>query len=208
MQLKLSKLETNQCYHLLTQVIVPRPIAWVLSENADASLNLAPFSFFNAVCSNPPMVMLSISHKPDSTGAYKDTYTNLISGREFVIHLPSVAQAADVTASATTLAYGTSELDLLAQQELVEFPDCPLPRLKHVPVAFHAVFEQVHYLGPDKQAVIYARLEQVYIQDAVVEVDEARKRLTIDAEKLAPLARLGGANYSGLGQAFSFARPK
>jgi flavin reductase (DIM6/NTAB) family NADH-FMN oxidoreductase RutF len=101
MNIDLSSLSNNNVYHLMTQTIIPRPIAWVLTKNKDNSTNLAPFSYFNAVCSNPPLCMLSMGKKPD--GAFKDTGTNLIEGADCVIHIAHVNQAEVVTATASTL---------------------------------------------------------------------------------------------------------
>ncbi|SFC49842.1 NADH-FMN oxidoreductase RutF, flavin reductase (DIM6/NTAB) family [Marinospirillum celere] len=210
MQIDLQPLTATTRYHLMTQSILPRPIAWVLTRNLPAdsgepSYNLAPFSYFNAVCSDPPLVMLSMGHKgPEEP---KDTRRNLIQGGDFVIHLPSVEQAKDVTASAATLAYGDSELEHLDAGELVEFPGCPLPRLKAAPIAFHARFYDVHYLGPGKQAVIYAELLQVHVDDQAITEDKAKGRYLIDAQKINPLARLGGAQYASLGEFFAVKRP-
>ncbi|HKM15703.1 MAG TPA: flavin reductase family protein [Marinospirillum sp.] len=205
MQLDLAQLKPDTCYHLMTQTLIPRPIAWVLSASDNGELNLAPFSFFNGVCSDPPIVMLSIGKKTPEEA--KDTRHNILSGRDFVIHIPSTAHAADVTASATSLPYGESELTLIQGNQLVEFAGCPLPRLKSAPVAFQAKLHDVHYLGTQQQAVIYAELIQAYIADDVVEVDEAKGRYTIDANKINPLARLGGAQYVGIDEVFSIIRP-
>ncbi|NLW04611.1 MAG: flavin reductase family protein [Pseudomonadaceae bacterium] len=205
MLLDLAQLKPNTCYHLMTQTLIPRPIAWVLTASDEGQLNLAPFSFFNAVCSDPPIVMLSIGKKTPEEA--KDTRYNILTGRDFVIHLPSSSQAEDVTASAATLPYGESELDLMADNQLVEFPGCPLPRLKSAPIAFHAKLHEVHYLGNQQQAVIYAELIQAYIKDDVIQVDEAKGRYLLDAKKISPLARLGGAEYAGLDEVFSVVRP-
>lgn len=205
MLLDLAKLKPNTRYHLMTQTIMPRPIAWVLSASDKDELNLAPFSFFNGVCSDPPLVMLSIGKKTPEEA--KDTRHNLLTGRDFVIHLPSVAQAEDVTASAATLPYRKSELELMQDNELVEFPGSPLPRLKTAPIAFQAKLHEVHYLGHQKQAIIYAELIQAYIDDAAIEVDEERGRYTVDAKAIDPLARLGGTNYAGIDKVFSITRP-
>ena len=80
MYVDITQLDPQQIYITLTQTVIPRPIAWVLSENANGSLNLAPYSFFNAVSSEPPLVMISTGLKPD--GCPKDTretvsYTHL-----------------------------------------------------------------------------------------------------------------------------------
>ena len=210
MYIDLQSLSAASCYHLMTQSLLPRPIAWVLTANqpgeaGQPSYNLAPFSYFNAVCSDPPLVMLSVGHK--SPGEPKDTRRNLVQGGELVIHLPSVEQARDVTASAASLAYGESELECLQAGELVEFPGCPLPRLDAAPLAFHARLHEVHYLGPARQAVIYAELLQVYVRDDAITEDKARGRYRIDAEKINPLARLGGAEYASLGRLFTVKKP-
>lgn len=211
MEIDLKPLTANTRYHLMTQTIIPRPIAWVLTANqpldaAEPGFNLAPFSFFNALCSDPPLVMLSIGSK--SSDQPKDTRQNILQGEDLVIHLPSVEQASDVTASAATLAYGDSELLQLKSPELVEFPGCPLPRLASAPVAFYARFYDVHYLGPAKQAIIYAELLQLYVKDEAITEDQQKGRYLIDANQVNPLARLGGANYAGLKDFFAVKRPE
>jgi len=66
MQLNFKDLTANQCYGAMVQTIVPRPIAWVLSDNGDGSHNVAPFSFFTGICSDPPLLVLSIGKKDAS----------------------------------------------------------------------------------------------------------------------------------------------
>ena len=104
MIINFSTIEPLQRYHLLTQTVIPRPIAWVLSQNdteAGSNYNLAPFSFFNVICSNPPLMMLSIGKKTDDD--LKDTRHNILSGREFVIDIASLSQAEPLNASAAAL---------------------------------------------------------------------------------------------------------
>ena len=108
MHIDLSSLNSRRVYHLMTQTIIPRPIAWVLSINEDKSHNLAPFSYFNAVCSDPPLMMLSMGKKPD--GSSKDTVTNLQVGAECIVHIAHAAQAEVVTQTAASIAYGDSEV--------------------------------------------------------------------------------------------------
>ena len=85
MNIQLNNMPSTAIYHLMTQTIIPRPIAWVLSNNSDDSLNLAPFSYFNAVCSDPPLCMLSMGKKPN--GTTKDTVANLIEEAYCVVHI-------------------------------------------------------------------------------------------------------------------------
>jgi flavin reductase (DIM6/NTAB) family NADH-FMN oxidoreductase RutF len=190
-------------YHLLTQTIIPRPIAWILSENEDGSLNLAPFSFFNAVCSEPPLLMVSIGKKPN--GELKDTRRNMLSGRDFVIHIASLSQAQALSNSAATLAYGDSEL-AIDDLALENFEGCAIPRLAASPVAYHCKFYDSHIIGPSEQEILYAEVVRLYVDDSIVNI--SNDRTLIDADKMNPLSRLGGANYGALKESFSLLRPK
>ena len=126
MYFDLAELSPNQAYFTMTQTIVPRPVAWVLSENTSGDFNLAPFSYFNAVCSDPPLVMLSIGRKPD--GSPKDTRVNIEQRGHFVIHIAHREQAKPMTESSATLDYGDSEVARLGLQT-VPFQGFTLPRL-------------------------------------------------------------------------------
>ncbi len=86
MILDFATLTGGQSYFQIIQTLMPRPIAWVLTEHENGSYNLAPFSFFTAVCSEPPILMLSVGLKP--TGEFKDTRTNLERSQRCVIHIP------------------------------------------------------------------------------------------------------------------------
>lgn len=198
----LDTLSPNRRYHLMTQGILPRPIAWVLSRNEDRSLNLAPFSFFNAICSDPPLVMLSIGHKAD--GEIKDSRRNILSERDFVIHIPSRQHAEAVNASAATLAYGESELEGLELQ-LTDFPGCDVPRIAGAGIALHCIKHDVHLLGPAKQAIVYAEIRQYFVDDRLLREEDGRHY--IDAVALDPLARLGGAQFAGVTEPFALQRP-
>ncbi len=189
-------------YHLMTQTIIPRPIAWVLSENDDNTLNLAPFSFFNAICSDPPLVVMSIGKKPN--GDLKDTRRNLMSGRDFVVHIPSREHAEVVNFSAATLDYGDSEVQA-SNLVLEDFAGCSVPRLRDCHVAYHCRFYELHELGPNQQGIVYAEIKQLYINDTVGQ--HVGDRYIIDASKLDPLLRLGGASYAALGEVFNIKRP-
>ena len=203
MIINFSTIASSQRYHLLTQTVIPRPIAWVLSQNDDeSSYNLAPFSFFNAICSNPPLMMLSIGKKPD--GKVKDTRHNILSGRDFVLHIASVDQATSLNASAASLDYGESELASM-DLSLVKFKGCSVPRIAETLAAYHCTFYDVHELGPHQQAIIYAEIKQLYLDESVV--TKKKDRLYIDAMTLNPLARLGAAEFSGIDQPFSLKRP-
>lgn len=203
MVIDFNDLSATARYHVITQTVLPRPIAWVLSINEDGTTNLAPFSYFTAICSDPPLVVLSIGKKRD--GWLKDTRKNIASGRPFVIHIAGVDQAEHLNQSAAEMDYGDSEV-LASNLPLAEFPGCDVPRLAACQVAFHCSLFDIHEIGPKKQGVIYAEIKQVYLADTIAEQTEGRYK--IDAERINPLARLGGTNYAGLGRYFSLDRPK
>ena len=191
-------LSSGHIYHMMTQTIIPRPIAWVLTENDNQTYNLAPFSYFSAISSNPPLVMISVGKKPN--GEPKDTRSNIERHKKLVIHIPSSTQAQEVTTTALPLAYGESEIDHI-QQKLVSQDGWSLPRLVSAPVAFYGELYEMHELGANKQqAVIYARLHSMYVDDKSVAVDGDKSRLL--AESIDPLGRLGAQEYASLGRVF------
>ena len=100
MQIKLEELSTPQVYFTMIQSLLPRPIAWLLTENDNGSYNLAPFSYFNAVCSDPPLAIVSIGKQED--GRDKDSIRNIRERHEFVIHIASSDQLAALNQSSAT----------------------------------------------------------------------------------------------------------
>ncbi|MGS2723048.1 flavin reductase family protein [Porticoccus sp. GXU_MW_L64] len=204
MYLDFQQLSANQRYFTMTQSILPRPIAWVLSDNGDGSHNLAPFSYFNAVCSDPPLVMLSIGHKPD--GSRKDTLVNIRERGHFVVHIPHSGQAAQVTESSRTLAHGVSELDNL-NMPLTAFEGFGLPRLAECRLAFACQRYQIQELGNGPQFLVLGEVKALYVSDEVASVNDAG-RLTLDANAIDPLARLGSSEYGTLGNIIDVPRPK
>lgn len=197
-------LSPNKIYFTMIQTLIPRPVAWVISENPDDSLNLAPFSYFNAVCSNPPLVMLSIGVKPD--GSPKDTRLNIEEGKDFVVHIAHREMAPLVTQTSATLARGDSELEK-ADLETCEFPGSRLPRLKDCRIAYACKLYDVQELGATPQTLIFGEVTQVYIDDSVIEED-AKGRVKVLAEKIDPIARLGGGEYTTFGEIIDIPRPE
>ena len=208
MILDLNDKSPNQIYHLMTQTLIPRPIAWVLSDSAvgqdSPNYNLAPFSYFTAVSSAPPLLMCSIGKKPN--GDDKDTIVNAKNGSKLVIHIASADQYREVTDSSATLAHGESELENLGVS-LAEFEGFDLPRLETCPIAFGCEVYDIQTIGNTPQHLLFAEVKKIYIQDETLIANDQR-RITVDATKVAPLSRLGAAQYADLGHVFSQARPK
>jgi len=202
MLIDLSTLSPNRVYFTLIQTVIPRPIAWVLSDNGDSGFNLAPFSYFNAVCSDPPLLMLSIGRKSD--GSIKDTRRNIVERSEFVVHIAHSALLPQLNESSAELSAGVSELERVGLPT-VPFGEFRLPRLRDCRVAFACERYQVMEVGV--QAILFGRVLTAYIDDAIT-VPNEQGRLQIDAAKLDPLSRLGGDHYAVLGDIMTLARPR
>ncbi|UTW45147.1 flavin reductase family protein [bacterium SCSIO 12696] len=204
MYLDFDQLAPSQRYFTMTQSVVPRPIAWVLSDNGDGGHNLAPFSYFNAVCSDPALIMISIGHK--SSGECKDTLVNIHERNHFVVHIPHSQQAAEVTETARTLDHGQSELDDL-DINLTEFAGFTLPRLAQCRLAFACQRYQIQEIGNGPQFLVLGEVKALYADDAVAHTTDTG-RLKLDATAIDPLARLGSSEYGTLGKVLDVPRPK
>ncbi|WP_282177460.1 flavin reductase family protein [Vibrio nereis] len=203
MNIDLATLAPTQIYHLMTQTIIPRPIAWVLTDSGEKNYNLAPFSYFTPVSSNPPLMMFSVGKKP--SGEVKDTTRNVLETGQLVIHIANEQLAEVVTQSAATLDHGESEVHA-SDIELVEFEGFELPRVKDCPIAFGCKLFEVKEIGETPQSLIFAQVEEIYIDPSVI--GDRADRVVVDALKVNPLARLGGSQYAVLEKTFSVARPK
>jgi flavin reductase (DIM6/NTAB) family NADH-FMN oxidoreductase RutF len=196
MNIDVDCLTPDQVYFRMTQTLIPRPIAWVLSENSDGSLNLAPFSYFNAVCSDPPLVMISVGKKPD--GSPKDTRANIEERGHFVIHIAHRDQVQSLSESSATLAAGESEVTRLGLAT-TPFDGFDLPRLADCPIAYACERWEIREIGGARQSLILGRVRRVFVDDAVTTVDD-RGRLRVDAAKVNPIARLGPDQYLAGGE--------
>lgn len=204
MNLNFSDFSPNQRYHLMTQTIIPRPIAWALTDSNNDSFNLAPFSYFTAVSSAPPILMLSIGKKPN--GDKKDTLVNIINNKKVVIHIASEQHAPLVTQTSATLAHGESELTS-AKIATTDFANFSLPRLAQCDIAYGCELYEIKELGEVPQSLIFVEVKHVYINDNVADIDE-KQRVKVHADRVKPLARLGGGEYASINTPFTIARPK
>lgn len=204
MNVNMQDLDPVARYRLMIQSIIPRPVAWVLSENENDGHNLAPFSYFNAVHSHPPLIMMSIGYKRDKSK--KDTRVNIERSQKFVVHIASSHLAAKVTESSLAFDYGVSEVEKTGLELHNEWTDFPLPRLKDAKIAMACKLDQVIEVGKNKQGLIFGEIEKMYIADDIVTQKE--DNILIDAMKLDPLARLGGDDYGSLGNVFTIDRPE
>ncbi len=203
MQLNFNDFTPLQIYHLMTQTIIPRPIAWILTDSGDKNYNLAPFSYFTAVSSAPPILMFSAGKKPN--GDIKDTVKNIKNTKQCVVHIASESDADLVTQTAATLAHGESEVST-NNIALTDFTGFELPRIQQCDIAYGCELFEIKELGDTPQNLVFLKINTLYLGDKVVELD-AKERIKVHADKVAPLGRLGGGEYAGISAPFAKQRP-
>jgi len=193
----MADLDVKQRYFLMTACIVPRPIAFVTSVDAKTGvLNAAPFSYYNGVCSEPPLIVLGIVARPGEHGmVLKDTARNIVETGEFVVNACTVDMAAAVTGASEELPPTESEVERLHLETIPSRLVRP-PRLADSPIHFECRLYQAQQLGKFRTTLILGEVLLVHIDEAVLEKDR------VQAEKVRPLARLGAGIYGELGRTF------
>jgi flavin reductase (DIM6/NTAB) family NADH-FMN oxidoreductase RutF len=194
-------LSERENYKFLIGSIIPRPIAFVTTASKDGVLNGAPFSYFNIVSSNPPMISLSIQR---SGGKQKDTARNILESGEFVVHIVDEQNVGKINQTAASLAPDESEVEL-AQLTPVKSVKVSVPGVKEAKVRMECVLEHALELGggdvPGCDFII-GKVVQFHIEDSIY--DHGR----INPEGLAAVSRLAGNNYAKVGEIFEIERPK
>src|SRR3954454_10198429 len=134
MHFDLTKIGETDAYKLLVSTVVPRPIALATTVDAAGRVNAAPFSFFNAVSSRPPVVVLGINGEGPG-GGYKDTESNIRDTGEFVVNLVDEALAERMNICAVDFPSGIGELDQAGLTAIASAEVKP-PRIAEAPVSF------------------------------------------------------------------------
>jgi flavin reductase (DIM6/NTAB) family NADH-FMN oxidoreductase RutF len=181
-------LAPRERYKLLLATVVPRPIAWVVTQNAVGQLNAAPFSFFNALSGDPPVVGIGISsHEP---GRPKDSRVNIRDSGEFVVNLVSEENARAMNVTAIGFDYGVNEL---AEAGLKTVPSTRVkpPRIADSPVALECKLLQIVDLGPSTGLVLGQVLAMHVRDEAVLDTE----RHHVDTAALKLIGRMHGAGW-------------
>ncbi len=186
-----SELSKSERYFFMTSAIVPRPIAVVSTLNPNGIDNLAPFSYFNAVSSDPPCLMFSVSQKRDrTTGTLieKDTLRNIRHLPEFVVHLAHATQLDWVDSTGDDLPFGESERKKLGLH-LAPSRWVQVPRVVEFPIALECRLEKLVDLNGT--TIVIGRILGVHYRADLREPPKAEHDHRIDVQQLNPLARLG-----------------
>lgn len=182
--------------------VVPRPIGWITTVSAAGVVNLAPYSFFNAIASDPPMVCFAPNGlKPD--GARKDTLVNVEATGEFVCNLATWELRQPMLESSAPLPHGTSEVGALA---LLPSSLVKPPRLAASPIHLECKVWQILALPPERSGgpntLVIGQVVGIHIDDKAIHEGKVDYHIT------QPIARLGYLDYSDLGQIWPMQRPK
>ena len=179
---------TQNIYKLLVSTIGPRPIAWVTTQDVDGSVNAAPYSFFNAMSGNPPVVAFGIGGR--SPGDVKDTGGNIRRTGQFVVNLVSHRLAEQMNITAIDFA---KEVDELAEAGLTRAASVRVkpPRIAEAPVSMECERLVIVDVGIDR-AVVLGTVVAMHVQDDCV-MD--KDRCYIDTPKLDLIGRMHGAGW-------------
>jgi flavin reductase (DIM6/NTAB) family NADH-FMN oxidoreductase RutF len=203
-----SDLPYSEFYSLLISGVVPRPIAWVSTVSAAGQPNLAPFSFFNAVCADPPLLAfapgLRRPKQPEANhGEPKDTLRNVRETAEFVVNMVTyeLAEAMNLTSGEYDASVNEFELAKLTQQpsKIVR-----APRVAESPVSFECKLHQIldFSSAPTSSSLVIGKIVSIYINDAQL------KEGKLDRNSLDLIGRMGGMQYTRTTQRFEMVRPK
>jgi flavin reductase (DIM6/NTAB) family NADH-FMN oxidoreductase RutF len=187
-------------YKLLASVILPRPIAWVVSKDEDGVVNAAPFSFFNIVSSDPPMVAIGFSAASDRGN--KDSLANIRAKGEFVVNLVPEEMAEAMNITATNAPRGTDETKL-AGLEMLPCALVDVPRIAGSPVALECrLFETIE--PGATSTILLAKIVYAHVRESAFENLE---RLHIDPAKMRLIGRMhGGGGYTTTRDTFNIDR--
>lgn len=193
-------LTERDTYKFLIGSIVPRPIAFVTTRNGDV-VNAAPFSYFNIIASNPPLVSVSIQRKD---GVMKDTARNAVATEELVIHIVDETNVALVNETAANLGPEESELDrttfTLEPSDVIETPGVKEAKIRMECKLHHHV--PIEHDGKVTADVLIARVVRFHVDPELYQAGR------VNAAQLAPVSRLAGDFYAKLGEQFEIERPK
>ncbi len=189
----------HQVYKILIGSIVPRPIAFVSSISPEGKLNLAPFSFFNAICGDPPTVAFATSFREPR----KDTYMNVKATGEFVVNIVSEEIAEKMSLCSGDYPYGADEFEISG---LTAVPsDLVRPtRVRESHVNMECKLVQIVEVStrPNGGSLIIGEVVRFHVDDAIID------NFRIDADKLRAIGRMGGNEYSRTRDRFEMIRPK
>lgn len=201
-QLDPALLSSTQRSRLFMSVIVPRPVAWVSTVSPDGVSNLAPFSFFGGICSDPPMLYINVSRRQ---GQLKDTAANILATREFVVHTCSYSQVEAMVQTAGSYPLEVNEFEKVGLTPIPSERVRP-PRMAEALVAMECKLVKTLELGEGPASIFIGRVEVFHLREDLLK--GSTEGPEVDVEALDPIARLSGSGYARLGKPFEVEWPE
>lgn len=196
-----SEHDHNDLYKLMIGSIVPRPIAFVSTVDQKGRRNLAPFSFFNGVCSNPPIILFSTSVRKD--GKRKDTLNNIEATKEFVVNIVSEKFINEMNICSADV---PPDVDEYTMSGLTPVPSDEVKpaRVKESLVQMECKLVNIIHFGegPGSGSTIFGEVVRFHI------ADELFNNYRINPDKLDAVGRMGGPTYTRTHDRFDLSRPK
>ncbi|SHE34206.1 NADH-FMN oxidoreductase RutF, flavin reductase (DIM6/NTAB) family [Seinonella peptonophila] len=194
-------LSQQENYKWMIGSIIPRPIALVTTLSSQGIINAAPFSYFNAVTSNPPLLSIAVGRKD---GVQKDTARNAVEQGEFVVHITEESNVKQVNQASIPLPSNQSEI------EFAGFSPCPskfvsVPGVAEAKIRMECKLDKILPLGGSEEKpacdLIIGRVVCLHVEEELY--DQGK----IDLGALRPVSRLAGNDYGKIGEVFSIERP-
>jgi flavin reductase (DIM6/NTAB) family NADH-FMN oxidoreductase RutF len=194
MELDPAQLSEHERYKLLTGLVFPRPIALVSTRNANGVANCAPYSFFNAMCEDPMLVILSFGARSD--GKLKHSLANILRTGEFVVNLVDEVIANGMHLSSTEYGEEVSEFEVAGFTEAA-CREVQHPRIAEAPASFECKLFQRIDIGPARDLIL-GEIVLMHAREGII--DPASRRISETAYR--PVGRLFGTRYCTTRQRF------
>jgi flavin reductase (DIM6/NTAB) family NADH-FMN oxidoreductase RutF len=200
MTFEMESTPANQIYNLLIGLVAPRPIAWVTSMDKKGHLNAAPFSSYNYLCTDPPVIGMGVMNKPGGDFIPKDTARNIRRTGEFVVNVVTEDLLEKMNICATDFPAGVNELEMAglttAPSSMVK-----VPRIAEA----HAALEcrELTTMEIGRSRIILGRVVAMYVEDHFIVPPDGGKGPYVKAEELHAIGRMNGlGNYVRTRDAF------
>ena len=201
MHFAVAEMAPNQIYNLLIGLVAPRPIALVTSMNEDGRVNAAPFSAYNYLCTDPPVVGLGVTNRPGGKFVPKDTARNIRRTREFVVNVVTEDIASQMNICATDFPEDVDELEM-AGLDTEPSKVVKVPRIRQA----HAALECEEFTSMEigNSRIILGKVVAMFVEDRFI--DPAGPYIL--SEELHAIGRMNGLGSYVKTQGAFFTMPR
>lgn len=197
MDFKLDLLEPSDRYKLLNAIVIPRPIAWITSVDENDTVNAAPYSYFNIMGIDPPIVTVGPQYRNNFKNGVKDTPRNIRSNGSFVINIVNEEL---VEKMQNTSAFYPAAVSEAEEQDLALVPSVciDVPRIAQAPASIECREHTTMFIGNTR--IVIGEALHLWIRDEMVDLE----RFYVDMEAMHVVGRMGGGKYIRTGNMFDF----